>query len=329
MCSFPVDTTRPTLTVTPAGEHTAAGDAAVCPVRVADYLLGGHDHEPADRAFGDLLTARCPRWPGGLRAARDFGHRALRALGTCGVTQVIDLSGALPDRGALDGVLDGVPGFRLVRVEPDPDTARRARRLLDGTPHRVLGLDTADPREVLRQAHRSGALDPARPTGLVVTTGALELAGDTAAVIEALGRWARLLPAGSRLVISHGTQDGPTATDATDAHRAGVLYRRIGRAVVVRSLAEVNEVLAQAGWYPLRPLTYAEQWHPGAPDTPAPWRACPRRHPALVLVGIAAHQPPPPRPPEVAHGRTGRATGDASRRMHLDRRVIARWGGRR
>ncbi len=81
----------------PAGEPVDA--ATPNPARIYDYLLGGKDNLPADRAAAEQLLALVPEARAGARENRAFLGRAVRHLAAEGVRQFLDIGTGLPSQG--------------------------------------------------------------------------------------------------------------------------------------------------------------------------------------------------------------------------------------
>ena len=268
------------------------------PAAAAAYLLGGRGHGPADRAFAENLVSRSPGWTADLRATQQFTVRALRALGEQRFTRVIDLSTPLPSPEGPYHALPSGRSMRLVRLDPDPDTAARARELLEGTAHRVLQVDPGQPQDAAGELRRLRWLEPGHPVVLVATAGTLESHALNVKLVEMLAGWSRELPAGSLLLFSHDTDDGRSRPQATAAQAARALYSGIGREFAARPTVELLDLLHRGGWQPRYPVGRVDQWRSG---TPQPGRPRPQRHTTSVSGGIAEIPFPP-------HGRPAKAT---------------------
>src|SRR5215469_13227352 len=84
--------------------------------RVYDYLLGGKDNYPADRAVGESMIAQLPNVRLAVQWNRAFLRRVVRYLiNEAGIHQIIDVGAGLPSSGNTHEVaLDADPGARVV-----------------------------------------------------------------------------------------------------------------------------------------------------------------------------------------------------------------------
>ncbi len=68
--------------------------------RVYDYLLGGKDNYPADRAVAESMIAQLPNVRQAVKWNRAFLRRVVRYLvGEAGIRQVVDIGAGLPSVG--------------------------------------------------------------------------------------------------------------------------------------------------------------------------------------------------------------------------------------
>lgn len=90
------------------------------PARIYDYLLGGKDNYPADRAVGESMIARLPNVRQAVQWNRAFLRRVVRYLvGEAGIRQIVDVGAGLPSAGNTHEVaLAACPQARVVYVEP-------------------------------------------------------------------------------------------------------------------------------------------------------------------------------------------------------------------
>src|ERR1039457_3540924 len=115
----------------PAGNSKTAN-----PARVYDYLLGGKDHRPPDRAAGKKLMAAKPHLRPNVQANRRFLARAVRFLAREeGISQFLDIGTGLPTMDNTHEVAQQVsPSARIVYVDNDPEVIVHAQALLTSTP---------------------------------------------------------------------------------------------------------------------------------------------------------------------------------------------------
>ncbi|WP_425568208.1 SAM-dependent methyltransferase [Nonomuraea rubra] len=136
--------------------------------RLYDYLLGGKDHFPADRAAAEQILEVAPELRAAARAGRSFLGRAVRFLAGAGVGQFLDIGTGLPARG---NVHELAPGARVVYVDRDPVVLVHARALLTGQGETtVVRGDLREPEALLKDPDVLRALDFDRPVGLLLSS---------------------------------------------------------------------------------------------------------------------------------------------------------------
>jgi len=125
----------------PAGDAGTAGKTGRPPfdtgvanqARIYDYLLGGKDNYPADRAAVDAVLKVAPELGFTARANRAFLGRVVRYLAAeAGIRQFLDIGTGIPTAGNTHQVAQAVaPESRVVYVDYDPVVLAHARTLLD------------------------------------------------------------------------------------------------------------------------------------------------------------------------------------------------------
>jgi S-adenosyl methyltransferase len=100
--------------------------------RIYDYLLGGKDNYPADRAAVDAVLKVAPELGFSARANRAFLGRAVRYLtADAGIRQFLDIGTGIPTAGNTHQVAQEIaPESRVVYVDYDPIVLAHARALL-------------------------------------------------------------------------------------------------------------------------------------------------------------------------------------------------------
>ena len=122
------------------------------PARIYDYLLGGKDNYPADRAVGESMIAQLPNVRQAVQWNRAFLRRVVQYLvGEAGIRQIIDLGAGLPTAGNTHEIaLAACRQARVVYVDHDPVVLAHARSMLHGVPATaVIGCDMLEPDTVL------------------------------------------------------------------------------------------------------------------------------------------------------------------------------------
>ncbi|MCK9923978.1 SAM-dependent methyltransferase [Frankia sp. AgPm24] len=175
--------------------------------RVWNYWLGGKDHYPVDREFGDRLYELLPEIVQIARQARAFLGRAVTHLaGEVGIRQFLDIGTGLPTADNTHEVAQRIaPDSRIVYVDHDPLVLLHARALLVSAPEGVtnyVDADVREPKKILQAARET--LDFTQPIGLIM----LGIMGNVADLDEAYAVVRELhdaLPTGSYLVFKDGT----------------------------------------------------------------------------------------------------------------------------
>lgn len=180
--------------------------------RIYDALLGGDHNYAMDRMFAKEVVSKLPIVRTIAWANREFLGRAVRFLVSQGVTQFLDIGSGVPTVGNVHEVADRVNGdSRCVYVDFEPVAAAHCRLVLEdhGDPgrHAVVEQDMRNVDDVWEQALASGVLDPHRPIGLIMVA-MLHFVLPEHGAHAAVARYRDLLPAGSYLVVSHGTRSG-------------------------------------------------------------------------------------------------------------------------
>jgi hypothetical protein len=226
--------------------------------RIYDYLLGGKDNYPADRAVGESMIAQLPNVRQAVRWNRAFLHRVVRYLvGEAGIRQIIDVGAGLPTVGNTHEVaLATCPHTRVVYVDHDPVVLAHARSMLHGVPDTaVIGRDLLEPDTILADPALRELIDFGEPVGLLL----LSILHFVAEQDDPAGLIARLLapfPAGSYVAISHVTPD--TVPEVNDVER---IFDEATTPAHVRSRAQIRQLVA--GMEIIEPgLTWPPQWRP-------------------------------------------------------------------
>jgi O-methyltransferase involved in polyketide biosynthesis len=212
------------------------------PSRTCDYWLGGRDNYESDRQVADRVEALYPHIRASVRANRAFVSRAVIHVAVHGgVDQFVDLGCGLPRRSSPAEVVRRVaPEARIVCVDRD-EVVRAHAYAASVRPAAgrvaVLPGDVRDPDAVLADLRALGMIDFTRPVGLVLAA-VLHFLTDEEGPHWIVDRIVAALPAGSFVVLTHGTQD----FDPADVAKAAGVYNRVSAAPYVpRTFAEVRE----------------------------------------------------------------------------------------
>jgi S-adenosyl methyltransferase len=208
--------------------------------RAYDYLMGGKDNYPADRAIGDAAEAAWPAVRLAVRANRAFMHRAARFAAGAGIRQFLDVGTGIPTQPNLHQVVQEVaPESRVLYVDNDPIVLAHAAALMLGDPRgrtEYLHADARDPGALLEVARARGIIDLAQPVSVSVI-GLLHFLDDETAT-GLVGTLLDAVPSGSFLALTNITRE--LDPDTIDNAAAG--YAGGGVSTYLRSRAEIERV---------------------------------------------------------------------------------------
>ena len=178
------------------------------PARIYDYLLGGENNFPADRAAAEQIMQAVPEIRDAAWSNRGFHQRAAKWIAERGVRQFIDIGSGLPTVGNTHEVVQQVaPGARVVYVDNDPLVRLHSEALLaDTSTIKVILGDLRDPEGILGDPGLRELIDFAEPTGLLMT-GVMMFVADGSDPWGLVGRYVRELAPGSYLSLSHLSDD--------------------------------------------------------------------------------------------------------------------------
>jgi SAM-dependent methyltransferase len=238
------------------------------PARVYDFLLGGKDHFPSDRAAGEAILAMGEGGRTAVRANRAFLQRAVRTLAELGIDQFLDIGTGIPTAGNTHEIAQKAnPDARVVYVDNDPIVLTHARALMSGPGHgttRVLQADLREPEKILGAPEVTETLDFTRPVALLLVA-VLHFLKDSDQPGEIVAKLIDVLPSGSYVVVSHVT--GEVLTD-DEVAGVGVAYSKVPTGMNLRTREQVSQFLA--GLDLLEPgLVLCPFWRPEGGE-PAP-----------------------------------------------------------
>jgi hypothetical protein len=237
--------------------------------RVYDYYLGGSANWAIDREFGDRAMAMFPLLRPIALANRLFLHRMVRHLVRLGVRQFVDIGSGVPTMGNTHQVADEVaPDSSVVYVDHEPVAVAHSQVLLEenGDPnrHAVVNADLRDPDRLWQRVIETGVIDMDKPTALLVIA-VLHVQQRDADGVDiahrAIARYRELLPSGSYLAISHGTDDGVPDDIAEQLAELKRMYDASSSPVVWRPRDEIHQFF---GDFELLPpgMSWSPSWHP-------------------------------------------------------------------
>ena len=261
-------------TAGPDGEAAAAGgDAAVKggpppfdtsvanQARIYDYLLGGKDNYPADRAAVDAVLKVAPELGFTARANRAFLGRVVRYLtADAGIRQFLDIGTGIPTAGNVHQVAQAIaPETRVVYVDYDPAVLAHAHTLL--TSHEAgateyIDADLRDTGKILGPAAR--LLDFTKPVAVTLLM-ILHVIPDSDDPRALVARVLDAMPSGSYLALSHLGSD-LLDRDAKQGFES-VVRRSAQQQYIGRARAQLERFfdgtdLVEPG------LVRVEEWHP-------------------------------------------------------------------
>ena len=211
------------------------------PARVYDVFLGGKDHYPADLAAASAALSANPRGYLDVRHNRDFLRRAVNTLAEDGIRQFLDIGTGLPTAENVHQIAQRViPDSRVVYVDNDPIVLAHARALLTSGPEGrtdYIDADFRNPAEILEQASKT--LDFDEPVALCLVA-ILHFVEDEEAYPIVRGL-VEALPAGSRVVLSHLTED----LNPENIRAVQRAYTERGFSFVLRSRADVERFFTE------------------------------------------------------------------------------------
>ncbi|WP_245979376.1 SAM-dependent methyltransferase [Streptomyces diacarni] len=179
------------------------------PARMYDYYLGGKDNYEADQRAARRVLDALPGIRETARGNRDFMHRAVRTVvAEHGIRQIIDIGTGIPTSPNTHEVARDVRSdVRVVYADNDPIVATYADAKLthSGDAGFVLA-DIRDPKGILDHPVTRQLIDFDQPVALMLLAVLHFLRDDEdpAGIVASL---TESLPAGSCLILSHGSPD--------------------------------------------------------------------------------------------------------------------------
>ncbi len=233
------------------------------PARMYDYYLGGSDNYEVDREAAERLMSMTPDVRVSARANRDFLGRAVRTVvREHGVRQIVDLGTGIPTSPNTHELARSVAeDVRVAYVDNDPIVSAHAGAKLVGAGNAEFVLaDVRDPEAVLEAPAIRELIDFDRPVAvlLVAVLHFVTEEEDPARIVATLDK---ALPAGSCLVLTHGTPDFHERELVDEG--TGV-YRKATASVTLRRHAEILRFFD--GYDLLDPgLVQLPLWRPDGP----------------------------------------------------------------
>jgi hypothetical protein len=236
------------------------------PARIYDYMLRGTHYFDVDEAAGERLLTAVPEIRDCAWSNRGFHQRAAAWIARQGVRQFLDIGSGLPTVGNTHEVVSRIhPDARVVYVDNDPMVKLHSAGIVDPDQVSVLCADLREPETILGDPAVRELIDPAEPTGLLMTA-VLMFVADEADPWGLVARYVHAMRSGSYLAMSHLTDDAkpPVAVDgfrrAFDHATEQMHFRSKGQ--VERFFDGLQMIAPYTGAAPA--LTYSGLW--GAED---------------------------------------------------------------
>jgi hypothetical protein len=170
------------------------------PARIYDYMLGGSHHFEVDANAAMRLMSAVPEIRDTAWSNRGFHQRAASWIARRGIRQFLDIGSGLPTVGNTHEVVEKVHAdARVVYVDNDPMVELHSQAILDtGGRVSVLHADLREPESILDHPALRSLLDPAEPTGLLMT-GVMNFVSDSSDPWGLVSRYVQATGPGSYL----------------------------------------------------------------------------------------------------------------------------------
>lgn len=226
--------------------------------RIYDYYLGGRVNSAIDREAARLLMAAAPGIRDEARSNRAFLVRAVRELAGLGIEQFLDIGAGVP---FWPNVHEVASAARVVYVDNDATVLREYTSTVGDDPRiAVVEGDLTDPRAIFDHPRVTAHLDLTRPA-VVLLAGVIHCIKDDDEAHRAAAQIRARMPAGSFLVLSHGTTEG---SDSAEVRNRVGAYSQITGGIYPRSRERISEYFANMEL--LRPgIVPVDAWRPDSP----------------------------------------------------------------
>ncbi|MYW00403.1 SAM-dependent methyltransferase [Streptomyces sp. SID3343] len=230
------------------------------PARIYDYFLGGKNNFAADRDAAEQVIAVAPSAVDSARGNRAFLGRAVKFLAQAGIRQFLDIGTGIPSAGNTHEVAQAVrPDARVAYLDNDPIVLVHARALMTGDGRGRIAYVPGDVRtgpDLLDLPEVREVLDFDEPIALLLLA-ILHFVRDSEDPTAIVAGLRDALPAGSHLVLSHGTAD----FDLAQGQRGTRIYDRATAQLALRPHADIEKLFE--GFELLDPgLVRLPLWHP-------------------------------------------------------------------
>jgi hypothetical protein len=231
--------------------------------RMYDYFLGGYHNFAVDRRAADAATAIYPEFPLVMQANRAFLRRAVKFLLDQGISRFLDVGSGIPTVDNTHQVAAKVnPSSCVVYIDNDPIAVAHSAAMLRDEPNAtVIEADVVQYDRILAHPVVQDLLRPGEPIGLLLIF-LLHFILEDDSAYALVRRLIDVLPSGSYVAISHGTEEH-VPSDVRDQLLR--LYSGTTNPVRVRTRAEFERFFE--GLDVVEPgITYVPLWRPEAPD---------------------------------------------------------------
>jgi S-adenosyl methyltransferase len=236
--------------------------------RVYDYLLGGKDNYPVDRAVAEWMIRQLPNARLAGQWNRAFLRRVVRYLvGEAGIRQIIDVGAGLPTVANTHEIaLAACPAARVVYVDHDPVVLAHARDMLHCVPGTaIIEQDLTQPEQILADPLLRELIGFGEPAGLLFLL-TLHFVADEDDPAGLIARLLAPFPSGTHVAISHATAD-----EVPEVAVLEQVFHGATEQAHVRSRAAIRALVA--GLELVEPgLVWAPEWRPD-PGEPVPANA--------------------------------------------------------
>jgi hypothetical protein len=230
--------------------------------RVYDYLLGGKDNYPADRAVAESMIAQLPNVRLAVQWNRAFLRRVVRYLvGEAGIRQIVDIGAGLPTVGNTHEIaLEANPETKVVYVDHDPVVLVHARNMLQGIGNAaIIEQDLLDPGAILSDPVVVDMIDFTQPVAFLYLS-ILHFVSDDADPAGIIATLLDPFPSGSYVAISHATPD--TVPEVSDVER---VFDEATEQAHVRTRSGIKTLVG--GMEIIEPgLAWPPEWRPDPGD---------------------------------------------------------------
>jgi O-methyltransferase involved in polyketide biosynthesis len=171
-------------------------------------MLGGKHYFGPDALAAERIMGLVPEIRDTAWSNRGFHQRAAAWIARQGVRQFIDIGSGLPTVGNTHEVVKKIhTEARVIYVDNDPMVELHSQAIVEaGGTISVICADLREPESILGNCSLRALIDPAEPTGLLMT-GVMNFVADSSDPLGLVSGYVRELAPGSYLSLSHLTDD--------------------------------------------------------------------------------------------------------------------------